>query len=97
MTPVWRPNPNVNDYDSDVLADDEMHERGVCVATIEDFGYACYPTALNAETGNVERGGPHQDRVAARQWAERVAGLHPTKPGDERPPFYYDAAEGSAS
>jgi hypothetical protein len=43
----------------------------------------------NAATGNLERGGPYSDRVAAMLWAERVAGLHPAKPGDERPPFYY--------
>jgi hypothetical protein len=30
-----------------------------------------------------------QDRVEAMLWAERVAGLHPSKPGDECPPFYY--------
>ena len=89
-TPTWRPNPKVTSYDFDVLASDEDFSRGVCIAMIEDFAYAAYPTALNAKTGNWERGGPHQDRVAARQWAERVADLHPTKPNDERPAFYYD-------
>ena len=60
-----------------------------CIGRLEDFGYACYPSALNAKTGNVERGGAYRDRVAAMQWVERVAGEHPTKLGDERPPFYY--------
>ena len=76
-------------YDCEMLEVD-----GVVLAMIEDFGMGCtYPTARNAKTGNLERGGPHKDGVEAKLWAERVAGLHPTKPGDERPPFYY--SEGS--
>jgi hypothetical protein len=45
------------------------------------------PCAINAQTGNIERGGP-MDAVEATMWAERVAGIHPLKDGDERPPFY---------
>jgi hypothetical protein len=82
---TWQPNPHHSDYRDDLL----MTDDGVCIARIEDFGYAAYPCAINAATGNLERGGPYNDRVAAMLWAERVAGVHPTKPGDERPPFYY--------
>lgn len=64
---------------------------GKVIAMLEDFGYAAYPCAINAQTGNVERGGAYFDRVAAILWAERIAGLHPTKSGDHRPAFYYDA------
>lgn len=95
-TPTWHPHPRITDYQVDVLADDEAFARGDYIASVEDFGYACYATALNAATGNVERGGPHSDRAAAYAWAERVAGLHPVKPTDERPPFYYAAGEGRA-
>ena len=71
-----------------------VDERGCHIARIEDFGYAAYPSALNAATGNWERHGPTQDRVAGKLWAERVAGLHPMKQSDERPPFYYSPDEG---
>lgn len=74
-------------YQVEVLVDDAGKE----IAMLEDFGYAAYPCAINAKTGNLERGGPHTDRVAAILWAERVAGLHPVKAGDERPPFYYES------
>lgn len=83
---TWQPNPHHDDYQDDLL----MDEHGNCIGRVEDFGYACYPTAINAATGNMERGGAYKDRVAAIQWVERVAGEHPTKPGDERPPFYYE-------
>jgi hypothetical protein len=66
-----------------------VDERGYHIARIEDFGYAAYPSAHNAQTGNWERHGPTRDRVEGKLWAERVAGIHPVKPGDERPPFYY--------
>lgn len=66
-----------------------VDHRGFHIARIEDFGYAAYPSALNALTGNWERNGPMEDKVAGKLWAERVAGVHPTKPSDERPPFYY--------
>jgi hypothetical protein len=66
-----------------------IDHHGLHVARIEDFGYAAYPSALNAATGNWERHGPTSDRVAGKLWAERVAGVHPPKPGDERHPFYY--------
>ena len=67
-----------------------VDSNGIIIALVEDFGYACYPTAINAATGQKERGGSYQDRVQAKLWAERVAGEHPLKPGDERPPFYYN-------
>jgi hypothetical protein len=82
---TWQPNPHNAEYPDDLL----MDENDAVIARIEEFGYACYPMALNAATGNWERGGPHFDRVAAVMWAERVAGLHPGKPGDGRPRFYY--------
>ncbi len=86
MPPTWQPNPNTDDaWQCDMLVD----EHGNAIAYLEDFDYAAYPCALNASTGNWERGGPHEDRVAAMQWAERVAGIHPAKQGDERPSFYY--------
>lgn len=91
-TPTWRPHPFA-DYEFDVLASDEDFARGAFIAGVEDFDHACYASSLNAQTGNWERKGPSQDRVAARLWAERVAGLHPTNPGDERPPFYYPAED----
>jgi hypothetical protein len=81
---TWQPNPHHSEYPDDLLTD------GVSViGRIEDFGYAAYPMAYNASTGNWERGGGYDDRVAAMQWAERVAGLHPPKAGDERARFYY--------
>jgi hypothetical protein len=82
-----------------VSADDHGDEvqilvhGGVTVAKLEDFGYAAYPCAINAATGNLERGGAYHDRIAAKAWAERVAGMHPAQPGDERPPFYWTQKE----
>lgn len=92
--PTWQPNPHtahLASYESDDILIDE---KGNCIGRVEDFGYACYPCAINAKTGNLERGGAYSDRVAAVLWAERVAGMHPDKPGDERPPFYYSAKDG---
>lgn len=83
--PTWQPSLDEPGYQVDRLVD----EAGDTIAMIEDFGYACYPSALNAVTGNKERGGAYRDRVSAMLWAERVAGLHPPKPEDERPAFYY--------
>lgn len=80
----WVPNPKYQECD-EYVTDDGQH-----IAAIEDFGYAAYPSAHNAATGNWERGGAYTDRVEAMLWAERVAGVHPLKPGDERPAFYYD-------
>jgi hypothetical protein len=79
----WVPNPNYQECD-EYVTDDGRH-----IARIEDFGYAAYPSALNAATGNWERYGACLDRVEGMLWAERVAGIHPLKPGDEMPPFYY--------
>jgi hypothetical protein len=84
MTATWQPNPYSPDEVEGLVDDD-----GSVIALVEDFGYACYPSAINASTGNRERGGAYYDRVEARLWCERVAGLHPAKPGDGRPPFYY--------
>lgn len=83
--PTWKAVRDEIGYQVEDLVD----ENGNILARIEDFGYAAYPCAVNAVTGNLERNGPTYDRVAGKLWAERVAGLHPTKPGDERPPFYY--------
>jgi hypothetical protein len=82
---TWQPNPHNSEYQDDLLIDE--HEN--VIARLEEFGYAAYPMAFNAVTGNWERGGAFDDRVAAMQWAERVAGLHPPKAGDERARFYY--------
>jgi hypothetical protein len=75
-----------------------LNDAGEPVALLEAFEYAVYPCATNAVTGNVERGGaymrsddPDEDARAferAKAWAERVCGGE-TRPGDERPPFYY--------
>lgn len=89
MSYTWQPNKhtaNVLGYVSDDLL---MDESGDVIARLEDFGYAAYPCAINISTGQLERGGAYADRVAAMQWAERVAGLHPLKKGDKRPAFYY--------
>lgn len=83
--PEWKPERDETGYQVDILVDDDGRE----IAMLEDFEYAAYPCAINCKTGNLERGGPHTDRVAAILWAERVAGVHPGKPGDERPAFYY--------
>ena len=80
----WKPVIDDDDYRVDDLIID-----GETVARIEVFWYASYPCAINAKTGNLERGGAYHDEVQAKLWAERVAGLHPTRPTDERPPFYY--------
>lgn len=72
-------------HEEEVLVTD----GGEIIARVEDFGYACYPCAINAKTGNLERGGAYYDKVEAKLWAERVAGEHPSKPEDVRPPFYY--------
>jgi hypothetical protein len=87
--PGWTANPHTTKHheSDDIL----IGSDGANLARVEDFGYACYPCAISAKTGNLERGGPMRDRVEAKLWAERVAGLHPNKPGDERPPFYYSA------
>ena len=88
---IWKPNPHNLDFDGRYESDDILeNEEGNCIARVEDFGYSCYPMAINAKTGNLERGGAFSDRVAAKLWCERVAGLHPSKSGDERPAFYYD-------
>lgn len=85
--PQWKP---IADEPGNQV-DDLVTEDGEIIARVEDFGNAAYPCAINAATGNLERGGPHPDRAAAFAWCERVAGLHPTKSGDERPAFYYSA------
>lgn len=91
--PRWEPNPNITEYQRDELTlPNGIH----VIARIEDFDYAAYPMALNATTGNWERGGAYTDRVEAMLWAERVAGLHPAKPEDERPAFYYDPDKGES-
>ena len=79
----WLPHPGYEECE-ELVTDDGLH-----IARIETFWYASYPSAYNVATGNWERGGAYQDAVAAKLWAERVAGEHPVKPGDERPPFYY--------
>lgn len=90
MSWQWLPHPETSEsWNCDLL----YNHEGICVATLEDFGYACYPSAINVATGNLERGGPYSDRVGAMQWAERVAGMHPTLPNDKRPPFYYRESE----
>lgn len=79
----WLQHP---DYEQ---CEEYVDENGLHIARIEDFGYAAYPSAYNAKEKRWERHGPTQDRVAGKLWAERVAGIHPVKDGDERPRFYY--------
>ena len=83
----WLQNPEYPE------CEEYVDHRGHHMARVEDFGYAAYPSALNAATGNWERHGPTQDRVEGKLWAERVAGIHPVKPGDERSPFYYSSGK----
>lgn len=85
---VWQPNPLNPDYTDDILVTDD----GNVIARVERFydeDGPSYPCAVNVVTQNLERGGAMTCHVEAKLWAERVAGLHPVKPGDERPPFYY--------
>ena len=88
--PTWVARAGVDEHHQiDVLLADETNPESI-IAMVEYFGNWChYPCAINAKTGNLERGGPMLDPVAAVQWAERVAGVHPPKSGDDRPPFYY--------
>lgn len=83
----WLPNPHYDECD-EYVTDDGLH-----IARIEDFGYAAYPSAYNPKENRCERGGAYDDKVEAMLWAERVAGVHPLKPGDERPAFYYSPRE----
>lgn len=89
----WIANPHtvdVSSYENDeLLLPDGVTDTDAAVARIEDFGYAIYPCALNAKTGNIERGGAFDNVAKAKAWCERVAGFSPPKPGGERPPFYY--------
>lgn len=89
-TSRWHPRAGVDvHHQVEVLLVEEGNPDSVIamVEWFEDDG-PYYPCAINARTGNVERGGP-MDAVDAFAWAERVAGLHPLKAGDDRPPFYY--------
>lgn len=83
MTATWQQNPYY------LECEELVTETGLHIARIEDFGYACYPMAFNPATRNWERGGAFHDGVEAKLWAERMAGEHPLKRGDECPPFYY--------
>jgi hypothetical protein len=47
MTATWQPNPYSPDEVEGLVDDD-----GSVIALVEDFGYACYPSAINASTGN---------------------------------------------
>jgi hypothetical protein len=92
--PQWYPNPHYEEcdclVDGEVVNGEVKNGPGI-IATVEDFGYACYPTAYNPRNKEWERHGPTQDRVEARLWCERIAGLHPLKEGDESTPFYYES------
>lgn len=85
-TPTWQPVPldehekDIGDYQIDAL----VTGGGAHVAYVQEFWYACYANALCAATGEWTRGGAFLDAVSAMQWAERMAGVHPAKPGDAR-------------
>lgn len=83
MTLTWKPHPKTDNVE--ILVD----EKNECHAMLEDFGYRCYPTAINCRTNNLERGGGRQDRVEAKLWCERMVGMHPLKETDQGSPFYY--------
>lgn len=83
MVARWLPNPNYPECD-ELVTDEGLH-----IARIEDFGYAAYPSAYNSKEKRWERHGACTDRVEGMLWAERVAGEHPLKAGDDRPAFYY--------
>jgi hypothetical protein len=86
MTPRWEVSP----YSTERRQTEELvNDAGEHIAIVEEFWYGAYPSALNAATGNWERGGCHSDRAQAFLWAERVAGVHPVKASDARPAFYY--------
>jgi hypothetical protein len=88
--PKWIPVPG---HDINHIVEDYIDEKESTLARLEYFGHGCYyPMALNAKTGNLERGGPMLELRDALAWAERVANGQMIE-GDERSPFYYTAGD----
>jgi hypothetical protein len=67
---IWQPNPQGTEI---WQCDELITDKGEHIARIEDFGFACFPTACNAASSNWERGGAFLNRTQAILWAERVA------------------------
>jgi hypothetical protein len=92
MAAEWKP-VKLNDDEKGVFVEgvcefteceDLVTESGEVIAFVIDYDYACYPHA-DPQSGEWKRGGSFSDRAAAFLWCERVAGLHPLKPGDISP------------
>jgi hypothetical protein len=75
----WQLNPkSTEDWENeDYVADDGEH-----IAMVETFSYGSYPHARDPATGEWRRGGCFESVVEAKAWAERIAGVHPRKPGE---------------
>lgn len=81
MIARWEINPNNSEeWECEELIDD----AGAAIATLEVFCGRNYPWAFDPAKKSWVRGGCFSDKASAALWAERVAGLHPTKPGDDR-------------
>jgi hypothetical protein len=69
--PKWQSTEGI---DANHIVESYVDDTGKELAAIEYFGHGCYyPRALNAETGNWERGGPRTELRDAIAWAERAA------------------------
>lgn len=74
----------------EVLASPDDHARSECIAVVETFGYGWYANAMpplgdgtsSMVPGMIRRGNCGEDVEGAKAWCERIAGLHPEKPGD---------------
>jgi hypothetical protein len=79
----WRINPN---FGGDWECEQYFAADGKCIATVECAGPEMhpYPHAFDSVRKMWVRGVAFRDLMSAKAWAERIAGLHPQKPGDDR-------------
>ena len=91
--PTWHPQSGEDlHHEVEVLASAEDLARGDYIAIVESFGYGWYANAMpplgdgasSMIPGMIRRGNCGDDVAKAKAWCERVAGLHPEKPGDRR-------------